>query len=161
MGMKSENDTNISFEEESIFDLEVSRRFIARIERLNSNTTPLWGKMNAGQMLAHCSGAFEHKSSSSLPILTRLLIKIFRREIVIGNKPYPKGMKTSKAFVIDDHRDFDHEKTRLIAGIQNTQKLGESFFKNRKHPIFGKITVKEWNTFLVKHLNHHLNQFGV
>jgi len=145
----------------SIFDQDISEAFVARINRIQSDTKPIWGKMNAAQMLAHCSGAFEHKSSSKLPYLTKLWIRIINRGIVIGKKPYPKGLKTSKAFVIDDQRDFEFEKNRLITGIRNTQELGPEFFANRKHPIFGKITINEWNTFLTKHLDHHLKQFGV
>jgi hypothetical protein len=40
---------------DNIYDRHVCDAHIARINRLHADTKPLWGKMNAGQMLAHVS----------------------------------------------------------------------------------------------------------
>ena len=44
---------------DNIFDRRVCDTHIARINRLHADTEPLWGKMNAGQMLAHVSKPYE------------------------------------------------------------------------------------------------------
>jgi len=37
----------------NLFEPAVKQEIIERINKLNPQTQPLWGKMNAGQMLAH------------------------------------------------------------------------------------------------------------
>jgi hypothetical protein len=44
----------------SVFLPEVANELIARIHLLQPNTSPLWGKMNASQMLAHCNITYEY-----------------------------------------------------------------------------------------------------
>ena len=145
---------------DSIFEKKIAQRFINRIDILTSNSTGNWGEMSVSQMLAHCSAAFEDNSSGP-NLITRLILRSFVRKIVIGNRPYKKNMKTAEAFVVTDDRDFNEEKMRLIRSIEKIQELGTKYFENRKHPVFGNITIKEWNIFFSKHLNHHLKQFGV
>ena len=43
----------------NIFDATVSAEMVNRINQLTPNTQPLWGKMNASKMLAHCSVTYE------------------------------------------------------------------------------------------------------
>ena len=59
------------------------------------------------------------------------------------------------------NKNFDEEKKRLIGFIQKTQQLGRSAFDGKMSYSFGKLTAQEWNNMLAKHLNHHLDQFGV
>ena len=33
--------------------------------------------------------------------------------------------------------------------------------KLKPHPMFGKLSKKQWSDLLVKHFDHHLKQFGV
>jgi len=42
-----------------VFDKTVSEEIIGRINLLNPNSKPKWGKMTVGQMLAHCSVTYE------------------------------------------------------------------------------------------------------
>ncbi|MDO6425067.1 hypothetical protein, partial [Saccharophagus degradans] len=77
------------------------------------------------------------------------------------DKPYKKNGQTAPEFVIKDNRKFETEKKRLIDYINKTQQLGENFFEGKESLSFGVLTIKEWNTMFAKHLDHHLNQFGV
>ena len=43
----------------NIFEKSVTEGVITRIENLSNESLPQWGKMNAGQMLAHLSVAYE------------------------------------------------------------------------------------------------------
>jgi hypothetical protein len=38
----------------NLLDKSIASEIIARINQVKDDTTPLWGKMNAGQMMAHC-----------------------------------------------------------------------------------------------------------
>lgn len=41
------------------FDKEITSEIINRINLLNNNSQPLWGKMSVSQMLAHCNVTYE------------------------------------------------------------------------------------------------------
>ena len=147
-----------------VFDIAVSKELIARINQLNKDTKPLWGKMTAAQMLAHCSVTYEMvytKKHKRPNFLTRIVLNMFVKPMVVGTKPYPKNGKTAPHFLITDTRDFEQEKKYLIDFIEQTQGLGEGYFKNKVSLSFGRLSISEWNTMFYKHLHHHLTQFGV
>lgn len=137
---------------------------ISRINNLASTTQPQWGKMNVGQMLAHCNVIYELVYDNKHPkpnALVKFLLKLFVKNAVVGPKPYPKNSRTAPAFLITDARDFEAEKQRLIDHLHKTQQLGEAYFDGRDYHSFGTLNKIEWNTMFAKHLDHHLTQFGV
>ncbi len=58
-------------------------------------------------------------------------------------------------------KDFDAERSRLIAYIEKTQQLGEAEFDGKESHSFGVLKKTQWSNMLYKHLDHHLTQFGV
>lgn len=149
---------------ENIFDLEVCNNYINRINNLENDTKPAWGKMTAPQMLAHLNVAYDGVYDESLPKATgfkKFMLNLFVKAIVVGDKPYSKNSRTSPQFLISGERDFEEEKRNLITYILKTQKLVEAHFNMKASQSFGELTTKEWNTLFAKHLNHHLGQFEV
>jgi hypothetical protein len=148
----------------SIYSEEISTSIIARIEQLSPSTPALWGKMDVAQMLAHCNVTYEmlyedkHKKPNSL---VRFILKLLVKPMVTGEKSYKKNTQTAPAFLIADAKQFEAEKTRLIAYIQRTQQLGADHFEGLASNSFGNLTSKEWNNLFYKHLDHHLSQFSV
>ncbi|WP_370589864.1 DUF1569 domain-containing protein [Rufibacter sp. LB8] len=137
---------------------------MARINRLEPDSRPLWGKMTVGQMLAHCNVMYEMAFEQKHPrpsFLMRLLLKLVVKQAVVGPKPYPKNSRTAPVFLMKETKDFAQEKARLTAYIQQTQQLGEAYFEGKPSLSFGELTAQEWNTMFYKHLDHHLQQFGV
>ncbi len=148
----------------NIFDKSISNEIIERINLLQPASQPKWGKMSVGQMLAHCNVSYELVFENKHPKpkgLKKWLLKTFVKNIVVGEKPYKKSSQTASEFLIADERDFNSEKERLIAYINKTQELGADYFDGKESHSFGKLTEKEWNNLFYKHLDHHLNQFGV
>ncbi|WP_100628855.1 DUF1569 domain-containing protein [Algoriphagus formosus] len=148
----------------NIFDQAVTDELTARIEALNPDSQPLWGKMSVDQMLAHCSVAYEMAYTDKHPkpnALMRFLLKTFVKSGVVNEKPYPKNARTAPVFIISDRRDFEKEKSKLISYLKKTQELGSEHFEGKESPSFGAMTAQEWNNLFYKHLDHHLNQFGV
>jgi len=127
------------------FDARDKDEFIARINKIQADTKPQWGKMNAGQLFAH----------------KKWLLTKFVKNAVVSDKPYAKNGRTAPEFLIKEDKNFDQEKQRLVAYINKTQQLGEKHFDGKESTSFGKLTVSEWNNLFSKHLEHHLNQFGV
>ncbi|MDQ6479561.1 DUF1569 domain-containing protein [Dyadobacter sp. LHD-138] len=147
-----------------IFCKAVSREVINRIEKLDSHTQPIWGKMNVAQMLAHCCVSYEYVYENKYKppgFLMKLILKNMVKNTVVNETAYKRNNRTAPDFLITDERDFQIEKERLIAYIEKTQELGKSYFKDRESHSFGKLSCTEWNNMFYKHLDHHLTQFGV
>ncbi|PWJ58794.1 uncharacterized protein DUF1569 [Dyadobacter jejuensis] len=148
----------------NIFTKEVTDSLIGRIEHLTPATTPTWGKMNVGQMLAHCCVTYEyvfdskHKKPNAF---MKFILKNFVKNAVVNEKPYPRNSRTAPDFMITDERNFEAEKARLIEFLRKTQQLGAEHFDQKESHSFGVLSVHEWNNMFYKHLNHHLTQFGV
>ena len=148
----------------NIFEEKETNNVINRINKLKPTTRPQWGKMSADQMLAHCNVTYEmafetkHKKSNGF---TKLMLKLFVKNTVVGEKPYKKNSRTAPQFLIVDARNFEEEKERLVNYLKKTQSLGADYFEGKASHSFGKLTKTEWNNMFYKHLNHHLTQFGV
>ncbi|WP_086477315.1 DUF1569 domain-containing protein [Arenibacter amylolyticus] len=148
----------------NIFDPKVTEEVIQRINALTATTTPKWGKMNVAQMLAHCNVPYEMVYTDKHPkpnSFVKFMLKLFVKSTVVNEKPYKRNSRTAPAFIIADERDFEIEKNRLIAYLKKTQKLGQEHFDQKESHSFGKLNITEWNNLFYKHLNHHLEQFGV
>ena len=148
----------------NIFTPEVTNEIIHRINQLTPATKAQWGKMNVGQMLAHCNVTYEMMYENNHPkpgAFMRWILKRFVKTVVVSETPYPKNNKTAPAFMIKGVRDFEKEKARLIAYLIRTKDLGEKHFDNAVSHSFGNLSITEWNNMFYKHLNHHLAQFGV
>ncbi|SFH95661.1 DUF1569 domain-containing protein [Halpernia frigidisoli] len=150
---------------QNIFDLKEAQNYIDRIQKLSAETQRKWGSMTVDKMLAHCNVSYvmvyepqKHKKVSGI---AKFILKNFVKSKIINDVPYKQNLPTSLAFKIADSRDFDAEKLRLIGFIQKTQQLGAEAFDGKESSSFGKLKSSEWNNMFAKHLNHHLEQFGV
>ena len=148
----------------NIFDSNETDTIIDRINTLKPTTIPLWGKMSADQMLAHCNVTYEMAYEDKYPKpngLTKMILKLFVKNNVIGPKPYKKNSRTTPQFLITNAKNFVEEKARLTDYLKKTQALGADYFEGKESHSFGTLTKQEWNNMFFKHLDHHLNQFGV
>ncbi|MEO9894698.1 DUF1569 domain-containing protein [Aurantibacter sp.] len=148
----------------NLFDENETQQTIERINNLTSETKGLWGKMSVAQMMAHCNVAYEIVYTDKHPkpnAFARLMVKLFVKNIVVGDKPYKKNSPTSPIFKMTTEKDFEVEKKRLVDHLIKTKELGPKYYNGRNNPAFGSLTDEQWNTLFSKHLEHHLTQFGV
>jgi hypothetical protein len=148
----------------SIFLPETTSDCINRIDKLTPDSQPLWGKMDVAQMFAHLNLPYDiayNKRVTKPSFFMKLLAKLFIKKMVTSDKPYKKNSPTAKDFVVADQRNFEVEKQKLIANIQETEKKGKAYFEGKVNPTFGKMTAQEWNNLFYKHIDHHFQQFGV
>ena len=147
----------------TLFDDSDRRSIITRLHTLQPAAARVWGKMNPAQMLAHCAGALEI-GTGDRPTKQRLIGKIivpFIRASALGEKPFSRNSPTDPAIVIADARDFDKERTRLLALIDRFVERGPTAAGQEIHSFFGKLSGDEWGRLAYKHIDHHLTQFGV
>ena len=148
----------------SVFEEKDVQEVLSRIDELTYESTPLWGKMNVAQMFAHCNVSYEMAYTDMHPKaggVKKFLLKLFVKNAVVNEKPYPKNSRTAPQFLITSEKEFSKEKIRLVDHINKTKELGESHFEGKESNSFGVLTVEEWNNSFYKHLDHHLRQFGV
>jgi len=148
----------------NVFTKEVSVDIIDRIGHLKADTQPKWGKMSVAQMLAHCNITYEMTYEDIHPkpnALIKFILKMIVKNSVTSEVPYKQNLSTASQFIIKETKNFEFEKKRLIDFIIITQQLGENHFDGKESHSFGVMNKTEWNNMFYKHLNHHLNQFGV
>jgi len=149
----------------NVLDPQVSDKLVERINQLNSETQPTWGKMSVDQMLAHCCVAYEmmfeperfKKANGFMKFILKRLVK----STVCGPGTYKKNSRTAPEFKVDSKKDFEKERERLVGYIRKVQDAGPSFFEGKESLSFGVLSQDEWNSLQYKHLDHHLQQFGV
>lgn len=150
---------------QNVFDAQDAQEYINRINNLTPETPRKWGKMSVDQVLAHLNVAYDLTfTSEKFPkpsFIAKFLLSRFVKPKITNEIPYKQSLPTSLAFIIADERNFEEEKAKLIGNIQRVQQLGREAFEGKENINFGKMTAQGWNNMFAKHLNHHLDQFGV
>ena len=136
-----------------------------RINRLSPETKALWGTMNVTQMLTHMNDAFRIALGMK-PAVD--ITSFFTRNITFPAAVYvlpfwPKGEATADEL---DQQKSGSKPRDFYTELEFLLKMMDVFNerepqKLKPHPMFGALIKKQWRDLLVKHLNHHLRQFGV
>ena len=147
------------------FDDGIKLTISNRLDKLNPDTPKRWGKMDVTQMLTHMNDAFRISLGMKPAIDTS---NFYTHNIMFPVAVYvlpfwPKGETTAPELDQQQKgsapRDFYTELEFLLKMIDVFNEREEA--KLKPHPMFGKLTKKQWRDLLIKHLNHHLKQFGV
>lgn len=137
---------------------------IERVKRLTGNETPKWGKMSVGQMMSHLVQAGDLPFVESLPEQSTFFSRTFIKPLILYVLPMPKDVKVTGDFdqQVNGRRPFEFEADRSQL-IDSIERLGTLPIDHncKYHPMFGKLSAKEWALIAHKHVDHHLKQFGV
>ena len=139
----------------------------AHLAQLRSDSPALWGKMSPQHMLEHVSALFYLARSPEKGFCVTP----------------PDKLDKARAFLYDDEKtfrpntvapglpaeplplrfdSFDTARDKLLGSI-------EAFYAyfaahpgvETLHPIFGALSLEDWERFHHKHLTHHFRQFGL
>lgn len=144
----------------TIFDTETANGLIERINLLQAGDTAQWGKMNAWQMLKHCTMSEEmYQGKKSYPrlFIGRLLGRMALNGILKNEDPMKKNQPTHPELKITGTGDFEKERSKWIGLLKGYASFSNPGFI---HPFFGKMTRDEIGKYVYKHTDHHLRQFG-
>lgn len=146
----------------SIFNPDDNQDLINRITSLTPDSQREWGKMSVDQMLSHCIapidvafGNTKLKSNFLFSLLGRMM-----KKKIINTPRFKKDSPTAPDFIRKGNYDFDKTKSELIEKVR-IFKDGTQVIKIKKHPFFGTMSSQDWDNLQLKHLDHHLRQFGV
>jgi hypothetical protein len=135
-----------------------------RMAQLRPDSERRWGKMNAAQAVAHCSGGLELALGDKTPprVLAGRLLGWIVKPLALGNdEPMRRNSPTVDVLVVQDERDLGAERERFYGLIDRFAGIGPKGCTTHPHSFFGRLTPQEWATLMYKHLDHHLRQFGV
>lgn len=146
----------------SLLNAKNQQRILDRIERLEPERSPLWGRMTAPRMVAHlCDqmrltlGGVEvapMRSYARYPVVRELLLYVL---------PWPKGkVKGPREAFVSKPGEWENEVKNLIDLIQRyVEEDPRPTYPD--HPLFGRMSRRDWGVLCYRHIDHHLRQFGV
>ena len=131
-----------------------------RLAALRPYSPRKWGTLSVDQMLWHVNTTLQlHLGEITAPRernpLPRSVMKFF-----VLNLPWPRGAPTLATLAAKQEYDFAHERQRCLQVIDKfiSKRLDDEWPEN---PIFGNVTGTDLSRLQIKHLDHHLRQFGV
>jgi hypothetical protein len=145
----------------SLWDPASRNELIERLGRMSPDKAPLWGKMNASQMLAHI-GSSIRMARGEIPVASKKLPIRFTpiKQLIIYWLPFPKGAPTAPELmsrVVTDWNENMSDVRTQIASFETCDRNSAW----PEHPAFGSLSASAWGVLGYRHIDHHFRQFGV
>ncbi len=149
----------------SLADSRARQEILVRLRRVRPESQRRWGRMSPHQMLCHLSDSFKIAmgEKESRPIGT-----VFHRT-VIRWIAFHVPLQWPKEYTTLPEADQEIGGTRPLDFAQDFRTLEaliDRFTAARRtfawapHPIFGRLSDREWMRWGYLHTDHHLRQFG-
>lgn len=145
----------------SVFHPAVHRELQDRVQRLSPRQRPQWGRMSAGEMVAHLTDSLKMASGELEVTARKVLIRYSPlKELVLYLLPIPKSFPTAPELIARRPRDWTAEIADLREQLNDLVERGAEALAP-SHPVFGPLSAKQWGVLVYRHMDHHLRQFGV
>jgi len=135
---------------------------LTRIDRLSPDSKRQWGKMNVNQMMRHVNDFLNFTTGIKKVTKRNNLIMTTVGKWYALTFPFLKNLPTApEANEVKNKinpENFEEERNNLKKFIRDFSSHSGEF---EYHVVFGKMTREEYGILFYKHLDHHLNQFGV
>jgi Protein of unknown function (DUF1569) len=145
----------------TIFDKTIRYELINRVNLLNENNKPKWGKMNICQMLKHCTLWDEMalgKRKYKRTFLGHLFGKMALTDFIKDETPFKRNVPTVPELRIKEKNgDVQLQKKKWTTLIEEYAQFSNDSFI---HPFFGKMSKEQIGYLAYKHTDHHLRQFN-
>ena len=148
----------------SIYDIENLGEIVHRIEQIKKDDIPLWGKMNSAQMFEHCARTLDlaiGKTGKKPRLLIGYILGPIFKSQYYNDKPWRKNSPTSPDFTVVDLPEFERSKQRLLNNVKEFSLGGPDKCTRNPSPFYGNLTPQQHGWGQYKHIDHHLQQFGV
>jgi len=139
--------------------------FEKRCAAVSESSNRKWGQMSVTQMLNHLRLLVELSlEERQLPDVSNWLSRTkFFQWAIIEIMPWPKG-KIKAPLTLNDPtlKPFAEEKQLFELSMKRFAEAVDSKpGRITRSPMVGPISLEKWSRLHGKHLDHHLNQFGV
>ncbi|MCM3869535.1 MAG: DinB family protein [Pyrinomonadaceae bacterium] len=132
-----------------------------RIGSVTSASVARWGRMDAQAMLTHLRQS-ALMALGELPVAnkSKRAFQVFPiKHLILHVVPFPKGAPTAPELLVPDLAPVDAIRAELLTLVE---RIGEGPREGYGpvHPLFGRLSFREWGVATHKHTDHHLRQFG-
>jgi hypothetical protein len=133
-----------------------------RIGSITEASAPRWGRMDAKTMLTHLrDSARMALGELSVAGKGKRAFQVFPiKHLILHVVPFPKSAPTAPELLVSDAASIDAIRSDLVSLIERIGAGPHEGF-GPDHPLFGRLTFREWGVATYKHTDHHLRQFGV
>jgi len=151
----------------SISNSRVLNSLVQRLERLTPESERRWGRLSPGEMLCHLGDAGDavlgRRTPPGATPDNRLPLPI-KWLMLYSPMPFPQGIETRPGVNPKKEgsrpTDFAADRARVIDGLRGIATAApESVSKS--HFRFGAMSLRGWQHWAYKHVDHHLRQFGL
>ena len=148
----------------------------ARIDRLSPESVRKWGTMSASKMVCHAADQLRvalgdiqaelgplrlRFGSRHVNVPPGLLRSRHCRKVLVHWLPWPKArFGAPPEMFTTSPRQWRDDVAALHALVERVGRK-EPAAEWGTHPIFGRVSGREWRLLCWRHLDHHLRQFGV
>jgi hypothetical protein len=150
-----------------MIDINNRQEIEQKIKTLNSDASPVWGKMTAQHMVEHLTFAvmFSNGEKPQRLYFPDDKANLIKTAVVYTDKELPKGFKApmlGEELPKLEHKDIQTAIDRLFTELENFDK---HFINNPDvrpvNPTMGELDRQEWVKFHNKHFTHHFRQFDL
>ena len=148
-----------------MLDRSTATAMVARIERIDDESKPLWGSFAPGAMINHLRRALAASAGvTSFEDLSSLWMRhVLRWRVLWGLKRIPRNaIKLPEHFLDLKARKVAGERGRFLMQLEDFLKALETTPQHlAMHPYFGRMPLVQWARWHYLHFDHHFRQFGV
>jgi hypothetical protein len=145
----------------TLWNARVRYELLHRLERLSPEAKPLWGRMNAPQMLAHLAKWMQMADGDLETADKKLLMRYPPlKQLIVYWMPWPKGVPTAPELICRDQFDWGTEYAAVRQMLVSFEKRDPEA-PWPVHPAFGRLTSRAWGVLGYRHTDHHFRQFGI
>ena len=145
-------------------EIDISE-IIPKLDKLTSETKPLWGDMSAQRMVEHLTDTIKIASGKTKFPLEVPEDKIEKmQEFLNSDKPMARGIVVPFAKKDEALRNEEIELAIdefLLEWLDFDEHYAENEGRTESHPYYGQLNYNQWCRLHAKHLTHHFEQFGI
>jgi hypothetical protein len=132
-----------------------------RIDTVTSTSVPRWGQMDAKVMLAHLKlSALMALGDLPVACKSKRAFQVFPlKHLILHVAPFPKSAPTAPELLPTDAASIEAIRSELVSLMERIGS-GPREGDGPVHPLFGRLSFREWGVATYKHADHHLRQFG-
>ena len=148
------------------FDEEFARDVYTRIRNLPDDVVPRWGRMRKADLLEHFLAALGNslgEATFDIPLQSAAWVRTFLKWLILTVE-FP--MLRNVQFKDREGKALPLARSKgslmdLKAMLERVARAGAADVPAPPpHPWFGRLTFEEWKLLHVRHIRHHLKQFG-
>ena len=131
-----------------------------RIGSVTSASLPRWGRMDAKAMLTHLRlSALMALGELPVACKSKRAFQAFPiKHLILHVVPFPKGAPTAPELLVPYAPPVEAIRSELLSLMERIG-AGPREGDGPVHPLFGRLSFREWGVATYKHADHHLRQF--